>query len=314
MSEFSIRYFLTSDDPLSEEAFKFLIKYREEDDLLDFKEAFDPDSEKEWLEVTKDVMAFANTKGGYIVFGVRDATFELVGVDENTAKVLTNTNNFLQKINRFLDPHINLLRSKELVCDGKRVVAIWIPESIGKTHLVLKDAEFEFLSGRKKNILNRGTFYIRRSGGNQLADARVVEDIVEKRLNLLKETLLSKIARVVEAPPESEIFVLSQDPTAEPHKRFIIDDAPEAIPVKGMSFTISPVTGEQEVAAWTAMWAGDSAAIPPSRTLWRWYAERDNFKLSEKLRLQLGEFCLLSDVPTFYWLRGCSSESIGEFC
>jgi predicted HTH transcriptional regulator len=150
MSEFSIRYFLTSDDPLSEEAFKFLIKYREEDDLLDFKEAFDPDSEKEWLEVTKDVMAFANTKGGYIVFGVRDATFELVGVDENTAKVLTSTNNFLQKINRFLDPHINLLRSKELVCDGKRVVAIWIPESIGKTHLVLKDAEFEFPSGRKK--------------------------------------------------------------------------------------------------------------------------------------------------------------------
>ena len=39
---------------------------------LDFKCAFDPDSAVEWAEIIKDIVAFANSGGGVIVFGVKD--------------------------------------------------------------------------------------------------------------------------------------------------------------------------------------------------------------------------------------------------
>ena len=68
----SVREHLELDDPLTRETAIFLIGYGEEDDRLDYKQAFDPGSEKDWLEITKDVCAFANTFGGYLVFGVRD--------------------------------------------------------------------------------------------------------------------------------------------------------------------------------------------------------------------------------------------------
>ena len=43
-----------------------------ESKYLDFKSAFDPDSTVEWAEVIKDIVAFANSGGGVIVFGVND--------------------------------------------------------------------------------------------------------------------------------------------------------------------------------------------------------------------------------------------------
>ena len=63
---------LLSYDPLSDDAIQELIDYREEDSSLDYKLELDPDSEREWLEITKDVSAFANTDGGYLVFGIRN--------------------------------------------------------------------------------------------------------------------------------------------------------------------------------------------------------------------------------------------------
>ena len=39
---------------------------------LDFKSAFDPASTRDWCELVKDIVAFANSGGGCIVFGVND--------------------------------------------------------------------------------------------------------------------------------------------------------------------------------------------------------------------------------------------------
>jgi len=89
---------------LSRAAIEFLLSYREENT---YKEIFHCDQEKEWLEITKDVMAFANTHGGYVVFNVRDASFQIVELDPRAASVLSNTNLILQKINRFVEPEIN---------------------------------------------------------------------------------------------------------------------------------------------------------------------------------------------------------------
>lgn len=113
----SIKEFLDSTDPLTDEAFQVVLAFREETIHVDFKVAFHFGEEREWLEITKDVMAFANTEGGYLAFGVRDKTYEIVGIDESTAKVLCDPNQLMQKVNRYVEPHITLLRSRSIVVE-----------------------------------------------------------------------------------------------------------------------------------------------------------------------------------------------------
>jgi len=106
MSITSVRDHLTREDPLTRETALFLVEYAEEDDRVDYKQIIDPTSEKDWLEVTKDISAFANTHGGYLVFGVNNREKEVVGVSRGVADTIKDANNLHQKINRHLEPNI----------------------------------------------------------------------------------------------------------------------------------------------------------------------------------------------------------------
>jgi hypothetical protein len=66
----SVIELLRTEDPLSDLACKFLLEYKEEDSHVDYKRDFEPSSEKCWYDLAIDVMAFANTHGGYLVYGV----------------------------------------------------------------------------------------------------------------------------------------------------------------------------------------------------------------------------------------------------
>ena len=109
-----IKSFLDSNDPLCDEAIDSLLKHKEEDLYIDYKESFLPKNEKEWLGLTADAMAFANTLGGFIVFGVTDEIFSLVGIEEDALKALSNTNLVLQKLNRYIRPPFAHIRTKKL--------------------------------------------------------------------------------------------------------------------------------------------------------------------------------------------------------
>ena len=76
----SVRDHLQREDPLTRETAVFLAKYAEEDDRVDYKQTIDSTSEKDWLEITKDISAFANTYGGYLVFGINDNEKKIVGL------------------------------------------------------------------------------------------------------------------------------------------------------------------------------------------------------------------------------------------
>ena len=306
----SIREWLSSDDPLCAEALDALLTFREEDSCVDYKVEFHVGDEREWLEITKDIIAFANTYGGYLAFGVKDGSFEVIGLDEETAGRLSDPNNLLQKLNRFVEPPIVALRCKRFRAREKTLVAVVVPPSLGKTHVVSKDGSARFQSGQEKNILRQGTSYVRRSGANHLVDARDLDDIINRRIDHFRSSLLDKIARVVEAPQSSEVFVLSADPTAEPNTKFIVENSPDAIPVKGMSFTVSPATTEQEIAAWIAMTGKDRQAMPARGITWKWYRERKTVELGREQRVQVARYALLTEVPVFYWLKDCNGKEV----
>jgi hypothetical protein len=306
----SLKELLESPDPLTDDALALVISFREETTLVDFKLTFHPNEERAWLELTKDVLAFANTLGGYLAFGIRDGTFEIEGLDHAALKVLRDPNELMQKINRFVEPQITSLRSRIVDRDGKSCALVLVPASPGQTHLVSKDGAFKFPSGEEKVLLRQGTTYVRRSAGNHLADARDLDAIISRRIEYFKSSLLDKIARVVDSPADSKVLVVSEIPSNEPHSKFVISSASDALPVEGMSFTVSPATTEQEISAWMALTGRDSGALPPTSTTWTWYRERKTLKLTEEQKIHAATCSLLNHAPVFFWLQACSASKI----
>jgi len=177
------------------------------------------------------------------------------------------------------------------------------------THIFCQDGKFKYPSGEEKIVFRAGTIWIRKSGGNKLADARDLDSILNKRMEYFRDSLLQKIARVVEAPVETEV-VLVRGSGEGSEKKFIITDAPDAMPIKGMSFSVSPKTLEEEIAAWIALSGTDPNVIPPSATLWKWYGSRKNIKISKKQKIILAKFCLSREVPFFYWIQGEDGDEL----
>lgn len=295
---------------LNDEAAEWLVAYKEEDDQLDYKLTIDPSSDKDWLELTKDASAFANTLGGVLVVGVRNKDREIVGLPDALIPLFADANNILQKINRHLDPHLTKVRSKVLSVRDLKVAVVLVPQSSGLTHLISKDGEFVHPSGKKHVALHQGTFYVRRSAANHLGDSRDLDSVVERRIDQFRSALLDKVTRVVNAPADSEVFVLKKDVSDENAKRFIIKDAPDSIPIKGMSFTVAPDGPVEEIAAWTVLSAGDLTVRPPTAKVWGWFAGREKLELTPEQRLAVFRFSLWIGAPAFYWISDIDSDRI----
>jgi len=67
---------------LSSRGLQFLIECRAECEWLDYKEQLHIESDKELCDFTKDVLAMKNMGGGFIVVGVKDKTWEPIGLQQ----------------------------------------------------------------------------------------------------------------------------------------------------------------------------------------------------------------------------------------
>lgn len=303
---------LLGDDPLSDESVGRLLGHREEDVHVDYKENFDPTDEKQWLGITQDVVAFANTEGGYLVFGVKDGSFEIVGLSETVARILSDTNQVLQKLNRFIGPQLTRIRCRRVQSQGHNVVVIHIPESKGLTHMIVKEASIVFPSGERKILLRPGMIFVRRSATNQIINPTDFEFLINRRILYFKDQIFDKITRVIEAPPEHQVLLFDPNATSPDGKTFVISDAPNALPVKGLSFTISPKDEIQEVASWIALRGRDEKFQPREDRLWNIYSKRHQLKFDHRQRLELIRFCILAGVPSFFWMKDLRAEELQE--
>jgi hypothetical protein len=304
----SIADLIKSSDPLSDEAARVVVGYREETTLIDFKVTFVDEDEK-WLDVTKDVMAFANTEGGYLVFGVKDKTFEAVGLGSALCVHLADTNNWLQKLNRYVEPNFTGIRCRALDIDGKSFTIVFVPPSVGHTHVVSKDA---VVKGTTKVVLRQGTFFVRRTGGVHLADARDLDAVLQRRLEHARASWLGKFAQVMAAPPEAQLLMVKKEKQEGLQQTFVVENAPSAIAVKGQTFNIAPKTAEEAVQRWIGMTDANAGDLPSPDTVWKWYRNRHTMNLTCDEKLRVAAYSLLQGAPFFFWLQGCPGESIKE--
>ena len=311
MEDHSIQTFINSSDPLSIEAMEYLLQYSEEDEFVDFKQTYNSKDPKHILSATEDIVAFANTKGGYLVFGVEDATYSLIGLEEKDKSQLLDINKIIQKVNSYIEPELTSVRSKNIEKNGKSFVVIFVPESKGKTHIVKNDGKFKSSNGDLITKFHRGQIYVRRSASIAVVTSQELNMLIERRIDQYKEKLLERVARVVEAPFEQHV-IIAEEVAGEDTMKIVISDAPDAMEIKGLSFTVAPENDPQEITAALALKKRDKDSSLSEMELWRLYANRESIPLQSEQIASFALMSLLMDVPCFYWLSKLSKQVISE--
>lgn len=109
------------------------MKYRELKELIDEGENIQCEFKRKFSapdKIAREIIAFANTKGGYILFGVDDDK-EIVGVEseKETAELVRET------AEKNCEPPVEH-RISFVEIDGKEIVVVEVPESSKKPHRI----------------------------------------------------------------------------------------------------------------------------------------------------------------------------------
>jgi ATP-dependent DNA helicase RecG len=157
---------------------KQLLK-QEEGPKLDFKASLCLSTESEKKELTKDVIAMANSKGGrgYIVFGIEDKTKELLGIDSTDFK----EEQIQQIIYNRCDPPVPI--SVDFVhLEDKLVAVVTVFRSNHQPH----------------QMMQNGAFYIRRGSTTDTARRNEIANLFQDYGLMTYETVLLKNANMDE--------------------------------------------------------------------------------------------------------------------
>lgn len=294
---------LRSSDPLADEVCIGLLHYCEEDDLVDFKEAFDPKSEKCWIDLATDCVAFANTNGGYIVLGVRDKTWNQVGLDATVATGLSDTKKVLEKVNRNLVPVLLGVRTRHFQIEEKHFVVIYVPCSEDCTHIFESNLDWQPEPGKTLTRVSKGAIYVRRSASNQVLTSADFEALLQRRLQHFRRKVLDGVARVVNAPPGHDVVTIVQTSDATGGHAITVSDAPETSGLVGKPLKLASSGIAERLALYRALTDADSKAAVPVHCLFEAYANREIMGLDEATKCWVALHCALEGVPVFYWFK-----------
>ena len=191
--------------------FESILSRSSETDDLDFKAEFH-NKLGDWLEIIKDVVAFANSGGGTILIGTNDdgssSGADVSLICETDPADITN------KINSYTGIQFHAFDITKAEKDGKDVCVISIrPARI--PIVFTKVGNYEPTPGAKpKTAFNIGTVYFRHGAKSEPGNSEDLRKFVEREVEFVKNSWLSGIAKVVEAPAGSRVAILP--PESEP--------------------------------------------------------------------------------------------------
>lgn len=182
---------------MTDDDIRTLIARKNETPNLDYKISviWDRTHNNDRLEITKDILAMANTRdGGKILLGVDDVTKEYKGLSEESYNSfeVTKLNQF---VHNFADPVFTCTVVKRENLDGKRVVVIDIPEFI-EDPIVCKDNGH---NQKGEIVLVRGGLYIRtkKCTSELVSTADETRGILERGMNKKSDEILAKVSRLL---------------------------------------------------------------------------------------------------------------------
>ncbi|MBN1573487.1 MAG: ATP-binding protein [Deltaproteobacteria bacterium] len=169
--------------------FENILRRGYESKELDYKSPikWDEKDKKASCEIVKDILAMANTNGGWIVIGVKeiDNGFDFIGVTKEESKSFESTrvNNFVQK---YADPPINL-KVVKIESENRDFVILEIPQFLTTPHICIKNYP---------DVLLSATLYVRTDNNESapINSSHDLRNILELSIKNRSEQLLEQIS------------------------------------------------------------------------------------------------------------------------
>lgn len=166
--------------------------HHRENQELEFKEQF---SLAGLADYFRDFAAFANNRGGYLIFGVTDSPRKAVGLSEKSVDQFTKIDP--EKISGYL---LDIFSSdvrwhQELIpINEKKFGVFYIEEGAAKPIIAKKNEG-------KDQIIRNGEIYYRYGGRTQLIQFAELEKIIDKRIEQNNSQWMNLIKKIGSAGP-----------------------------------------------------------------------------------------------------------------
>lgn len=178
---------------------------------LDFKREFDLSSQQAWCEVIKDIVAFANSGGGIIIFGVaNDGT----NTDFDGAPILAHdTADIANRIARYTGIQAVDFEIVELKRGNKTRPALVVSET-DVPIVFAKPGTYDIGEGKQKTAFSQGTIYFRHGSKSEPGNRDDLSGWRDREIARARKSWLGGIRKVVRAAPTDAITVVSASKSA----------------------------------------------------------------------------------------------------
>lgn len=188
-----------------------ILSDKSESDIVDFKATFE-NTNSEWLELIKDIVAMANSGGGYIFIGIDDNGYlsnndisKILAVDpaDITNKIFSFTGNNFSNF-KIVETHINSTQIAVLYVGATNIPIVFT-----------KPGNYQFESGKQRNVFSVGSVYFRHGAKSEPCTSDDLRKFLEREINRTKESWLKGIRQVVEAPEGSKVLIVPVNNTSD---------------------------------------------------------------------------------------------------
>lgn len=144
--------------------------------------------------MVKAAISFANTDGGFILFGI-DSSGKWVGLDKKELNQVDPAH-VIELINGCVFPEILILNFADFLYENRSFAVLHIPPSSIAPHVTTKDISEKDEFGKPKTIILKHVVYSRQGAKSDLATPHQHQRMVEKRIEHLKSDLVRRVKEV----------------------------------------------------------------------------------------------------------------------
>lgn len=173
---------------------------------LEFKEQFNFAGMAEYL---RDFAAFANNRGGYLVFGVQDAPRKLIGMSEKSCEQFEKIDP--EQITGFIIETFSSSIDWEQACFTKNKM------QFGVFHIYASKSKpvIARKNDGKDQVIKNGSVYYRYGGRTQVIQGAELEAIINHRIEKNNEQWLDLMSKIGRAGPQNAAILDADKGTIE---------------------------------------------------------------------------------------------------